>query len=545
MRVAKLKTILFAGALGMIGSNFAHAQDGAHQSDLMIVLDGSGSMWGQIDGRTKIEIARETLSQVLEETTTEMNIGMIAYGHRERGACGDIELLVPVTPATQSVSQIISAASNLQPKGKTPLSDAVRMAAETMRYTENAATIVLVTDGIETCNADPCALASELEAAGIDFTAHVVGFGLSADEGQQVQCLADITGGAYFSASDAGGLQDALTRALNRPEIAMDDSDFIPVGPEPRNVEFFIRDTANDPILGIRELTIAITRADGTPVARDDYSLNYPEASDLSATASLPPGQYTAAITRIGIYEASVTFDVPAGTGTHLVDLSLSARLVINTFLNPALPLDPGNPPASSVKSDAWSYYEIYSINDGDIAETPLFEAYQDLDFALPAGVYLIRANLDRTTSAEKIVTVAPDGITEVDFSFDVTRVFVEAMQTNGQRVERQTTYFYDEPRSGRNYFASGGGVASNGDVTPFYLPTGRFMMNVGGEGYGARRSELIVDVTGDHADIRLTVGEGATLSADEIAFLTSPAHQPCAEFLTVKYAGCLMDPLP
>jgi Mg-chelatase subunit ChlD len=545
MRVAKLKTILFAGALGMISSNFAHAQDGAHQSDLMIVLDGSGSMWGQIDERTKIEIARETLSQVLEEATTEMNIGMIAYGHRERGACGDIELLVPVTPAAQSVSQIISAASNLQPKGKTPLSDAVRMAAETMRYTENAATVVLVTDGIETCNADPCALASELEAAGIDFTTHVVGFGLSADEGQQVQCLADITGGAYFSASDAGGLQDALTRAITRPEIAMDDSDFTSIGPEPRNVEFFIRDTANDPILGIRELTIAITRADGTPVARDNYSLNYPEASDLSATASLPPGQYTAAITRIGIYEASVTFDVPAGTGTHLVDLSLSARLVINTFLNPALPLDTGNPPASSVKADAWSYYEIYAINDGDIAETPLFEAYQDLDFALPAGVYLIRANLDRTTSAEKIVTVAPDGITEVDFSFDVTRVFVEALQTNGQPVERQTTYFYDNVPAGRNYFVSGGGIASDGNATPFYLPVGRFALNVGGEGYGARRSELIVDVPGDYADIRLTVGEGATLSTDEIAFLTSPAHQPCAAFLSVKYAGCLMGPLP
>ena len=74
--------------------------------------------------------------------------------------------------------------------------------------------MILITDGLETCNADPCALARELEATGADFTTHVIGFGLSPEEGQQVACLADETGGVYLQAADAGALLDALASTV-------------------------------------------------------------------------------------------------------------------------------------------------------------------------------------------------------------------------------------------------------------------------------------------------------------------------------------------
>ncbi len=102
----------------------------------------------------------------------------------------------------------------MSPKGKTPISDAVRQAAESLRYTEEKATVILITDGLETCDADPCAVASELEKAGVDFTAHVVGFGLSSEEGKQVACLAENTGGKYISAGNAAALGEALTATV-------------------------------------------------------------------------------------------------------------------------------------------------------------------------------------------------------------------------------------------------------------------------------------------------------------------------------------------
>jgi Ca-activated chloride channel family protein len=83
--------------------------------------------------------------------------------------------------------------------GKTPLTEAVRRAAAELKSTEEKATVILITDGIETCEADPCALGAELEASGVDFTAHVVGFGLTAEEeGKAVACLAENTGGKYI-----------------------------------------------------------------------------------------------------------------------------------------------------------------------------------------------------------------------------------------------------------------------------------------------------------------------------------------------------------
>ena len=116
----------------------------------------SGSMWGQIDGRAKLEIAREALGTVLTGLPENTEIGLMAYGHRTKGDCGDIELIVP--PASGTGPAIIDAANAMKFLGKTPLSDAVRMAAGDLRSTEEKATVILITDGIETCDADPCAL---------------------------------------------------------------------------------------------------------------------------------------------------------------------------------------------------------------------------------------------------------------------------------------------------------------------------------------------------------------------------------------------------
>ena len=199
-------------ALAVAGMMAAWPVAGAAADRTIIVLDASGSMWGQIDGRPKLEIARETLRTVLPTIPADRELGLMAYGHRQKGSCTDIELVVPPAPGTAAA--IAAAADGMKFLGKTPLSDAVRQAAEALRYTEDKATVVLITDGIETCNADPCALGNELEQAGVDFTAHVVGFGLSRDEGRQVACLAENTGGRYIEAGDADTLADALTETV-------------------------------------------------------------------------------------------------------------------------------------------------------------------------------------------------------------------------------------------------------------------------------------------------------------------------------------------
>src|SRR5690606_17557093 len=99
------------------------------------------------------------------------------------------------------------------------------------RYGEEKATVILITDGLETCNADPCALARELESGGVDFTAHVVGFGLSPEEGQQVACLADETGGKYIQAGNSEELIGALAETV--AEVAEPPPEATPSPEEP------------------------------------------------------------------------------------------------------------------------------------------------------------------------------------------------------------------------------------------------------------------------------------------------------------------------
>lgn len=188
-------------------------------SNTILVMDGSGSMWGQIDGVNKIVIAREVVDGLLDRFPTDQNLGLTLYGHRTRGDCSDIETIV--APGLNNRDQISDAVNTLNPRGSTPMTDAIIQAAESLRYTEVPATVILVSDGVETCNPDPCAAAEALEMAGIDFTAHVVGFDVTeADALAQMQCLADRTGGTFTTASNAEELSDALTQVAIAPEPA-------------------------------------------------------------------------------------------------------------------------------------------------------------------------------------------------------------------------------------------------------------------------------------------------------------------------------------
>ena len=185
----------------------------------LLVLDASGSMWGQIDGRAKIEIARDAVDTLLAGWTGG-EMGLIAYGHRRKGDCQDIELLQPV--GAFDAAAVRAGVARLQPLGMTPISAAVRQAAEQLKFTEQRATVILVSDGEETCKADPCALGAELESLGVDFTAHVVGFDIQAGSAAhaQLQCLAERTGGQYVGARDAAELSAALGRIARAPAPA-------------------------------------------------------------------------------------------------------------------------------------------------------------------------------------------------------------------------------------------------------------------------------------------------------------------------------------
>ena len=188
------------------------APSGPSAASMVLILDASGSMWGQIDGKPKIQIAKEVTTDLINDIPSNFETGLMVYGHRRKGDCNDIEMVVPVGP--HNAAALKEKIQSISPKGMTPLSESVIQAAHALRYTEQRSTVILVSDGLETCDKDPCAVASELAKSGVNFTVHVIGFNISKEDQGRLRCLADRTGGLFLAADNAGSLRKALLQTV-------------------------------------------------------------------------------------------------------------------------------------------------------------------------------------------------------------------------------------------------------------------------------------------------------------------------------------------
>ena len=99
----------------------------------------------------------------------------------------------------------------MKPLGQTPIAYALNQAANDFAALESERTVVLVTDGIESCGGDPVAAAQKLRWQGI--TIHLIGFGLNngADEDTtSLRAIAEASGGQFLTANSAAELRAAL-----------------------------------------------------------------------------------------------------------------------------------------------------------------------------------------------------------------------------------------------------------------------------------------------------------------------------------------------
>jgi Ca-activated chloride channel family protein len=76
-------------------------------------------MWGQMEGKTKMEIAADVLSSTVDSLPENQQIGLVAYGHRKKGDCEDVEFLVNI--GDDNKTKVNQSLKNIKPLGKTPL----------------------------------------------------------------------------------------------------------------------------------------------------------------------------------------------------------------------------------------------------------------------------------------------------------------------------------------------------------------------------------------------------------------------------------------
>jgi hypothetical protein len=259
---------------------------------MLFILDGSNSMWGQIDGTAKIDVAKGVFDDLLGDLPAQMNIGLLAYGHREEGNCEDVEVLSGL--GLNSAENLSSLVSGIQPKGKTPIAAALSSGGDLFEGLENQSNnLVLISDGIETCGGDPCSIAGELASQGLDVRIHVVGFDVSSEAREQLECIANAGNGRYFGADSAAELQLALNEVKEevqaKPEpvlIFEDEFDSGELGEEWEvinpNPDFFIVEDGS--LLLLASGPGSPSTGDAANTMRMDIDL---PAGDWTMTASL------------------------------------------------------------------------------------------------------------------------------------------------------------------------------------------------------------------------------------------------------------------
>jgi len=210
---------------GFIEVQFEEGVEKKAAKNVELILDASNSMWGQIQGKAKITIAKEVLDQIINGLPDEMNVGLRLYGHRyglnDRKACQDTQLVTSIGLIDKQ--QLTDAVNAISPKGKTPLVYSVLEGIKDFKDLKGG-TIVLISDGVESCDGDINAIAPALKEAGLDLQVNIVGFDIKEVEARkQLEAIAASTGGVYLDAKDSQELLSSLEQTLKIEFVLMDE----------------------------------------------------------------------------------------------------------------------------------------------------------------------------------------------------------------------------------------------------------------------------------------------------------------------------------
>ncbi len=193
------------------------AQQSQPQLDsIELILDASGSMGALVGNRRRIDIAHDALATLIGQMPEGVNVGLRTYGHRRSGDCNDIELVVPPGPLDPANMTAHINAINPVRLGQTPLGASLSLAGEDLKAVSGDVRVVLVTDGEETCRADPVRVAAQLRANNPRLTLDVIGFNVDSRTSARLGAIAQAGGGRYFDAADAQQLVDALRQSVLR-----------------------------------------------------------------------------------------------------------------------------------------------------------------------------------------------------------------------------------------------------------------------------------------------------------------------------------------
>ena len=182
---------------------------------ILFVLDGSGSMYAKMGTDNRITVAKRLLTRMVDslQYQDELELALRVYGHQSQKTernCKDTKLEVPFSRGNhQAIKDNIR---DLRPKGTTLIAYSLQEAAYDFPKTPGVRNIIiLITDGLEECDGDPCAVSLALQKQGVVLRPFVIGLGLSADFKTQFECV-----GRYFEAETEQDFKEVLNVVISQ-----------------------------------------------------------------------------------------------------------------------------------------------------------------------------------------------------------------------------------------------------------------------------------------------------------------------------------------
>jgi Ca-activated chloride channel family protein len=451
----------------------------------VIVLDGSGSMWGEIgtEKPAKFDLARAALREQMSTLSPRVRLGLLSFGQRRRADCNDVEVLA--APEAGPPERILSITDRLSPKGKGPLALALREAAKQIPPGE-AGSIIAIHDGPDNCWQDPCASAADIAKGNPKVRVFLIGFGLAKADAQALSCVARATKGRVLEAGDSASLGAAISDVLMLANLErVDPSTGIAV-PAPQEAKPPVPQGAP----GLR-LSAALSPS-GSPVkAAVQWTVSKADAPGVAVTTArtaelavdLAPGSYVVEA-KFGQAVAKETLEVASG-GPTVAKVSLGAG-VLNIA---GLADKAGKPLANPLVT--------VSAKAGDGALRPVWVGRTaSLDLVLPAGAYAVRVE-DGLASETTDVTIAEGMGADANPTLGTGQVSFSAVQNPSGETVDEVVYVIeeDDPDSpaGRRE------VTRTADPRPaFTLPAGTY--------YVTARSGV------GEAHDRIALGSGAVI---------------------------------
>jgi Ca-activated chloride channel family protein len=200
----------------------------AEKTRILFVLDASGSMLSKWDGDMRINVAKDKLALLVDSLKINKNVefALRVYGHQfdfKLKNCKDSKLEVSFAP--NNYLKIKQALTKISPKGTTPIAYSLEQA--TMDFPDDKSyrnVIVMITDGIEACEGDPCAISLGLQRRGVILKPFIIGLGVGKDFTQAFACI-----GRAIDARNIGEFTQALsmiaTQTLGKTTVAVELTD--------------------------------------------------------------------------------------------------------------------------------------------------------------------------------------------------------------------------------------------------------------------------------------------------------------------------------